>query len=226
MKFGIVTGFFQAPEPFSTVTGTVYFTVSSAALSGPEKAVVLPVPVAVSVSASGFTQSLRATDDPALNPTGFSYLVSFDLKADGRPVKLDSFSIDVPAESVRDLADIAPVPASNGVQIVRGPQGETGPANVLSIGTVTTGNTGTPAAASIKGTAPEQTLDLTLPRGAQGVQGVKGERGSRWYTNGPETVDYFNVVGMIEGDLFLYGASRDLFRYNGIEWTYQGLLGA
>lgn len=43
-----------------------------------------------------------------------------------------------------------------------------GPANTLSIGTVTSG----PAAASITGTAPDQTLNLTLPPGPQGPPGV------------------------------------------------------
>lgn len=42
----------------------------------------------------------------------------------------------------------------------RGPKGDTGPANTLAIGTVTSG---TLAAATITGTAPNQTLNLTLP---------------------------------------------------------------
>jgi hypothetical protein len=42
----------------------------------------------------------------------------------------------------------------------RGPTGDTGPANTLSIGTVTTGST---ASATITGTAPNQTLNLTIP---------------------------------------------------------------
>ena len=42
----------------------------------------------------------------------------------------------------------------------RGPKGDTGPANTLSIGTVTTGST---ASATITGSAPNQTLNLTLP---------------------------------------------------------------
>lgn len=43
-----------------------------------------------------------------------------------------------------------------------------GPPNVLTIGTVTAGSYGTPAAATITGTSPSQVLNLTLPMGAPG----------------------------------------------------------
>lgn len=56
----------------------------------------------------------------------------------------------------------------------KGDPGATGPANVLSIGTVTTGATGTNAAATITGTAPSQTLNLTLPAGPKGDAGSGG----------------------------------------------------
>ncbi len=51
---------------------------------------------------------------------------------------------------------------------VNGKVGPVGPSNILNIGTVTTGATGTPAAATITGTSPAQTLNLTLPAGASG----------------------------------------------------------
>lgn len=50
-----------------------------------------------------------------------------------------------------------------GVQGIQGFKGDTGPANALSIGTVTVGPT---AAATITGTAPNQTLNLTLQQSA------------------------------------------------------------
>lgn len=50
-----------------------------------------------------------------------------------------------------------------------------GPANTLAIGSVTTGAAGDPAAAVITGTAPNQTLNLTIPQGVQGDQGEIGE---------------------------------------------------
>lgn len=60
------------------------------------------------------------------------------------------------------------------VAIPRGPRGEAGPANSLGIGTVTTGNPGDPASATITGTAPDQTLNLTLPQGDAGPAGSGG----------------------------------------------------
>lgn len=46
-----------------------------------------------------------------------------------------------------------------------------GPANTLTIGNVTSGTT---ANASIVGEAPNQTLNLTLPKGAKGDKGDEG----------------------------------------------------
>ena len=46
-----------------------------------------------------------------------------------------------------------------------------GPANTLTIGTVTTGEPGTQAAATITGESPNQVLNLTIPRGQQGAAG-------------------------------------------------------
>ena len=55
-----------------------------------------------------------------------------------------------------------------------GPQGEIGPTGpqgetpTLTIGTVTTGEPGTEAAATITGTAPNYILNLTIPQGPTG----------------------------------------------------------
>ena len=54
---------------------------------------------------------------------------------------------------------------------LNGPTGPTGPANVLNIGTVTTAETGVSAAATITGSSPTQTLNLTLPKGNTGSTG-------------------------------------------------------
>lgn len=58
-------------------------------------------------------------------------------------------------------------PQGEGAQF-RGPQGPPGPANSLSIGTV---STGAPSDAKITGTPPNQVLSLTLERGPQGETG-------------------------------------------------------
>lgn len=57
----------------------------------------------------------------------------------------------------------------------QGATGATGPANTLTIGTVTNGAT---AAATLTGSAPNQTLNLVLPAGAQGVAGPQGATGA------------------------------------------------
>ena len=52
-----------------------------------------------------------------------------------------------------------------------GPQGESGETPVITIGTVTTGDPGTQATASISGTAPNFVLNLTIPQGPTGPTG-------------------------------------------------------
>lgn len=67
------------------------------------------------------------------------------------------------------------VPAANAAQWFRvADKGDTGPANVLGVGSVTTGAPGTNAAVNITGAAPNQQVSFTIPRGD------KGERGVNW----------------------------------------------
>jgi hypothetical protein len=63
------------------------------------------------------------------------------------------------------------------IQGPTGATGATGPANSLAIGTVTTGTAGGSASATITGSAPSQTLNLTIPRGATGATGATGAQG-------------------------------------------------
>jgi len=64
----------------------------------------------------------------------------------------------------------------SGAQGEIGPQGSEGPANTISIGTVSSGSA---AFAEILGVAPNQTLNLILPQGIQGPQGAQGPAGSQ-----------------------------------------------
>ena len=59
----------------------------------------------------------------------------------------------------------------------QGIQGEVGPANTLTVGTVTKSSDDT-AVVTITGTAPAQTIDFVLPRGLQGIQGIQGTTGA------------------------------------------------
>lgn len=52
-----------------------------------------------------------------------------------------------------------------------GPTGATGATPTITIGTVTTGDPGTEASASITGTAPNFVLNLTIPQGPTGPIG-------------------------------------------------------
>ena len=56
----------------------------------------------------------------------------------------------------------------------KGDMGDPGPANTLTIGTVTTGEAGTSASASITGEAPNQVLNLNIPKGDKGDPGDGG----------------------------------------------------
>jgi len=56
--------------------------------------------------------------------------------------------------------------------------GDVGPANSLAIGSITTGAAGSSASATITGTAPSQTLNLTIPRGNTGATGETGPQGA------------------------------------------------
>lgn len=64
------------------------------------------------------------------------------------------------------------LPGERGEQGLQGEQGDPGPVSSLTIGTVTTGAPGTLAGAEITGTAPNQVLNLTIPRGTPGSGGA------------------------------------------------------
>ena len=104
----------------------------------------------------------------------------------------------------------------------KGATGATGPANTLAIGTVTKG---TEAAATITGDAPNQTLNLVLPRGEQGLQGIQGETGEtgngiasialKSGSHAPGTTDTYEIT-------FTDGTTFDFFVYNGANGTGAG----
>ena len=75
-------------------------------------------------------------------------------------------------------------PGPQGPQGDPGAQGEPGPANKLSIGTVTTLFPNSTATATITGEAPNQILNLGIPRGAAGQDGQNGQDGQGVPTGG------------------------------------------
>jgi hypothetical protein len=165
--------------------GSIFFTPSPANLKDitatPAPVTILPAKVEATLDSDGYlcgfgtTRGIRlvATDDPDLNPVDWTWGVEFRLTDElGTSVPISSFSFSLDAGTTIDLAAVAPVPDANGTYYLIGPQGPTGPANSLSIGTVTTGSAGSSASATITGTAPTQTLSLTIPRGDKGETGT------------------------------------------------------
>ena len=104
----------------------------------------------------------------------------------------------------------------------KGAKGDTGPANNLAIGTVTKG---TEAAATITGSAPNQTLNLVLPKGDKGDKGATGATGEtgngiasialKSGTHAPGTTDTYEIT-------FTDGTTFDFFVYNGANGTGAG----
>lgn len=90
-----------------------------------------------------------------------------------------TFSADVTQRDVDDLGELtaeANTTASNAMQTAQSVRNDINAAS-LTIGTVTTGESGGQAAASLDGSGLQHKLNLTLPRGPQGAQGKKGDTG-------------------------------------------------
>lgn len=167
--------------------GSVFFTPSPANLKDtnatPAPVTILPSRVEAVLDADGYLcgytgdQGIRlvATDDADLNPLNWTWLAEFRLTDENdATVLLSPFSFSLPGGTSVDLAAVAPVPDANGTYYLIGP---TGPANELTVGTVTTGAAGSSTIVAITGDAPAQTINFTIPRGDQGIQGIQGVQG-------------------------------------------------
>lgn len=93
-----------------------------------------------------------------------------------------TFSADVTQRDVDDLSELtaeANTTASNAMQTAQSVRTDIDAAS-LTIGTVSTGQPGSQASASLSGSGLQHKLNLTIPQGAtgaQGPQGVKGDTG-------------------------------------------------
>lgn len=188
MSYGTVTGRFilayadggdtgQEPDAIPAA-GSIFFAPSAKVIknvsASPAPVTVLPATVQGDLDVDGYLIgpdgergiNLVATDDPDGNPVDWTWAVTFQLTdADGTPVPVPGFSFELPSGQTVDLTNLAPVQDASGTYYLVGPAG---PANTLSIGTVTTGDPGTSASAAITGTSPSQTLSLSIPRGDTG----------------------------------------------------------
>ena len=155
--------------------GSIYFRPSPVKLldsgSSPNPVTILPAVVECVLDSEGYLLGypgdrgvrLVATDDADLNPTDWTWTVDFRLTdQDDVPVPIASFSIELPSDTTVDLTTVSPVPSANGTYYLVGPAG---PANTLTVGTVTGLAPEEAPTVSITGTAPSQTIDFGIPQG-------------------------------------------------------------
>lgn len=182
ISYGTVVGQFLAaisdgPDANKTpegvpMSGTVTFTASPGYVidysAVPNPVTIVKTPIVCPLDGEGYVNSpysspespdrgvvLVATDDPDLQPVGWNWTVRYDLvDPNGFRVAMPTQSINVPADSVVDLAYAMNVAASNGTIITKGDP------NTLTVGTVTSGPT---PSVVISGVSPNQTVDFVLP---------------------------------------------------------------
>lgn len=82
-----------------------------------------------------------------------------------------------------------------------GAPGPQGPANALTAEAIA-GATGSSAAAALTGTAPNQHLQITLPRGTQGPQGPPGEAGAI-----ADSADVGDMTGAVQDSVLAWSAT-------------------
>ena len=123
---------------------------------------------------SAGTSRTSLTGTAESTPGGHPYYAG-----DGLTLTDWTFSADVTQRDVDDLGELtaeANTAASNAMQTAQGVRNDINAAS-LTIGTVTTGESGGQASASLSGSGLQHKLNLTLPRGPQGAQGKKGDTG-------------------------------------------------
>lgn len=117
-----------------------------------------------------FSIEAPATDDPNLRPQNFGYTLNFEL-VEGVIPPIPEFALPTAQPNI-DITDIIPEP-SNPTYVPT----LTGPPNVLTVVSTTTGAPGTEAVVVIEGESPEQTISFIIPQGAKGDKGDKGDQG-------------------------------------------------
>jgi hypothetical protein len=104
----------------SNANGEILFEPVPDRLQSPsEDYVVLPEPIAVNLTLGAFNVDIPASDDPDVNPTGWTYQVT-ELINGREPV---SYYLEVPAGGTIDLADIAFIDSSTGQVTLKGDDG-------------------------------------------------------------------------------------------------------
>lgn len=92
------------------------------------KVIIVPISLTAVLDAEGRIPAgfvVPATDDPTINPTGWTYAVSENFSG-GR-----KYNILAPMNTTIDLVNAAPVPAADGIPIYRGASGADGNPGIL-----------------------------------------------------------------------------------------------
>lgn len=76
----------------------------------------------------------------------------------------------------------------------QGPTGPQGPAGTITIGTTTTGETGSDAEVENVGTPENAILNFTIPKGDKGDQGIQGKTGPQGYMNEQDVRDVVDTI--------------------------------
>ena len=104
----------------------------------------------------GLTTTLEPGSDATVTNVGTDENVILEFSIPAGPTG--------PTGATGDIGPTGPTGATGDI----GPTGPTGATPILTIGTVTTGDPGTEATASITGTSPNFVLNLTIPQGPTG----------------------------------------------------------
>lgn len=113
---------------------------------------------------------------------GVSYTAGEGIRIESNTISADVTKADI--ERVEGIVAEANANASNAAQLANGVRLDIDSAS-LTIGTVSTGDPGSQASASLTGSGLQHKLNLTLPRGATGPQGPQGDKGETGPT-GPQ----------------------------------------
>lgn len=113
---------------------------------------------------------------------GVSYTAGPGISIESNTISADVTESDL--ERVKVIVNEANTNASNAAQLANGVREDIDAAS-LTIGTVSTGDPGSQASASLTGSGLQHKLNLTLPRGATGPQGPQGDKGETGPT-GPQ----------------------------------------
>lgn len=246
IQFGTVVGRFgSAPliagdvdglPDFSPATGlTVTFTPSTAAVidatASPAPVTIEMVPIVCGLDTQGYLVGgdgqrgvkLIATNDTDINPSGWTYSVTF-LRGGAKVAAFRDFSMSLPAGVTKDIALTIPVPSSEGVSLSQAQAAEAAAVSAASQASAAAAAAAASAAtfvpatvdtlgqASTTGKAIAKAADADAARTAIGVEKtvVLGSNGATNVTLINNAMTSLSASGKANGTLILRGQSAPI----------------